>query len=82
MAWDVQAETMIGLGMLGNQFGFLITGTAGLPVVVQANTDLSQPNWTVVAIYSLTGDPIWKPGRSDIRSELVSGTRFPFVSEN
>jgi hypothetical protein len=48
-----------------NQFGFTITGTSGLVVVVEACTNLANPTWYSVGANALTGsssyfsDPQW-----------------------
>jgi hypothetical protein len=48
---------------LGNIFGFTITGTANIPIVVQACTDLASPVWAPLQTLTLTngayyfGDP-------------------------
>ena len=57
MPWDAQVGTGSELGMQGGSFAFRITGTTNLPVVVQATSDLTQPDWTEIANYSLTGEP-------------------------
>jgi len=50
---------------LTNQFGFNITGTTGLVVVVTACTNLTNPFWSPVGTNTLTGgssyfsDPQW-----------------------
>ena len=57
--------------MRTNQFGFNITGTSDLVVVVEACTDLANPVWSPLGTNTLTGDssyfsdPQWTnyPGR-------------------
>ncbi len=75
--WNPQAQTGDGsFGVQSNQFGFNITGSSNLVIVVEANTNLSNPTWTTVGTNTLntfTGtngsayfsDPQWTnyPGR-------------------
>ncbi len=46
-----------GLGVSNNQFGFDITGTPNITVVVEATTDLSVPDWTPLQTLALTNGP-------------------------
>src|SRR6202034_1112059 len=41
-------------GMQSNQFGFDITGTTNIPIVVQACTNLAQPIWVPLQSLTLT----------------------------
>ncbi len=70
--WNPQAQTSDGnFGVQANQFGFNITGSSGLVIVVQACTNLVNPIWLPVATNTLTSgtsyfsDPQWTnyPGR-------------------
>ena len=69
--WNPQAQNDASFGMQTNQFGFNITGTGGLVIVVEASTNLSNPVWTPIATNTLTSgsvyfsDPQWTnyPGR-------------------
>ena len=51
--------------MRDGKFGFKITGTADIPLVVEACDNLSQPAWVQVGTNTLTGgsslfsDPDW-----------------------
>jgi hypothetical protein len=45
--------------LLNNQFGFTITGTANIPVAVEACTNLLNGYWFPLQILTLTGDPIY-----------------------
>jgi hypothetical protein len=53
------------LGVSNNQFGFNIAGTANIPIVVEACTNLASPLWTSLAALTLTNglfyfsDPAW-----------------------
>ena len=58
-------------GVRTNRFGFTLTGTSGLVIVVEACTDLAHPIWSPLQTNTLTGgsyyfsDPAWTnyPGR-------------------
>jgi hypothetical protein len=60
--WNPQAKN---LGVRSNQFGFDITGTSNLVIVVEACTNLVNPVWVPLATNTLTGgsssfsDPQW-----------------------
>jgi hypothetical protein len=41
-------------GVQGNQFGFNITGTTNIPIVVEACTDLVNPVWVPLQTNALT----------------------------
>jgi hypothetical protein len=52
--WNPQAQTGDeNFGVLSNQFGFNITGSSNLVVVVEACTNLANPVWTPVATNTL-----------------------------
>ena len=54
--WNPQAQTGdTSFGMKHNQFGFNITGSSDLVVVVEACTNLAHPVWCPVATNTLTG---------------------------
>ena len=64
--WNPQAQTSgSSFGVRTNQFGFTITGSSGLVIVVEACTNLVDPVWTSVGTNTLTGgssyfsDPQW-----------------------
>ena len=64
--WDPLIQTGDGnLGVRNNQFGFDITGTADIPIVVEACTNLGNPIWVALQSLALTnglfyfGDPQW-----------------------
>lgn len=54
-----------GFGLRTNPFGFTITGTANIPVVVEATTNLASPVWSSLLTINLTNglihfsDPEW-----------------------
>lgn len=64
--WNPQALTSdAAFGVLTNQFGFTITGSTGLVLVVEACTNLANPAWYPVSTNTLTdgssyfGDATW-----------------------
>jgi hypothetical protein len=68
----IQAPTkVINIGVWSNQFGFTITGSNSLVIVVEACTNLAHPVWSPVGTNTLTGgssyfsDAKWtnSPGR-------------------
>lgn len=54
-----------GFGVQGNQFNFKITGTANIPIVVEATSSLANPLWTPLLSARMTNglisfaDPAW-----------------------
>jgi hypothetical protein len=65
--WTAQMQTSgASFGVWTNQFGFVITWTSNMTVVVQACANLSNPAWSPVQTNTLTGgssyfsDPQWK----------------------
>jgi len=66
MLWNPQVQTRSAtFGVRTNQFGFNITGTSGLVIVVEACTNLVNPVWQPVSTNTLAGgssyfdDPQW-----------------------
>jgi hypothetical protein len=64
--WNPQVQTKSAtFGVRTNQFGFNITGTSGLVIVVEACTNLVNPVWQPVSTNTLAGgssyfdDPQW-----------------------
>ena len=64
--WNPQIQTTAASFGLGtNGFGFTITGTANIPIVIEACTNLANPIWSPVRTSTLTGgssyfrDPQW-----------------------
>jgi hypothetical protein len=58
--WNPQAQTTDGsFGILSNQFGFNITGTSNIPIVVEASTDLASSPWTALQSCTLTNGSIY-----------------------
>ena len=64
--WNPQVQTSdASFGVRTNQFGFNITGTSNLVIVVEACTNLANPIWSPVGTNTLTGgssyfsDPQW-----------------------
>jgi hypothetical protein len=65
--WNPRAQTGDGrFGVRTNRFGFNITGTANIPIVVEACTNLVHPVWVPLQSCTLTNgsvyfsDPDWK----------------------
>ena len=56
MLWDAQIRTSGGsFGVWTNQFGFTIAGTSNLVAVVEACTNLANPDWFPVQTNTLCG---------------------------
>jgi hypothetical protein len=52
--WNPQAQTSDGsFGVLTNQFGFNITGSSNLVIVIEACTNLISPVWTPIGVNTL-----------------------------
>jgi hypothetical protein len=62
MLWNPQAQAA---GVRANRFGFNITGTTNIPIVVEASTNLASASWTALQTCTLTNglihfsDPQW-----------------------
>ncbi|HEY3916022.1 MAG TPA: leucine-rich repeat domain-containing protein [Verrucomicrobiae bacterium] len=53
--WNPTVQTGDGnFGVKGNQFGFDITGTANIPIQIEATSDLANPVWTPLQSLTLT----------------------------
>jgi hypothetical protein len=57
--WNPQAQNDASFGVQNNQFGFNITGTTNIPIVVEATTDLTQPSWTPLLTGTVTNGSIY-----------------------
>jgi hypothetical protein len=64
--WNPQVQTSdASFGVRTNRFGFTITGTSGLVIVVEACTNLANFTWSPLGTNTLTGgssyfsDPQW-----------------------
>lgn len=58
--WNPLANMSDGsFGVLNHQFGFNITGTANIPLVVEATTNLAQPVWMPLQSVTLTNGLIY-----------------------
>jgi len=53
--WNPHAQNDASFGVQNNQFGFNITGSSNLVIVVEACTNFSNPVWQSVATNTLTG---------------------------
>jgi hypothetical protein len=57
--WNPVIQTKDGhFGVQNNQFGFNITGTTNIPIVLQAATNLANPVWTPLTNTTLTNSSI------------------------
>jgi hypothetical protein len=70
--WNPQIQTADGsFGVRQNRFGFNVTGTPGIPLIIEASTGLATGSWIPLQSCTLTngllyfGDPQWTnyPGR-------------------
>lgn len=58
--WNPEISTLdSSLGIKNDQFGFNITGTSNLTIVVEACTNLANPAWTAATTNILTGAPFY-----------------------
>jgi len=58
--WNPQVQTSgASFGVRTNKFGFTITGTRGLVVVVEACTNPANPIWFPAGTNTLTGGPVY-----------------------
>jgi hypothetical protein len=82
--WNPQVQTSDGsFGVRTNQFGFNITGSSSLAIVVEACTNLASPIWSPVGTNTLAGgssyfsDPQWTnyPSRFYRLGNLTFGGR-------
>jgi hypothetical protein len=65
MLWNPQVQSDASFGVRTNRFGFNITGTSNLVIVVEACTNLVNPIWSPLGTNILTNcssyfsDPQW-----------------------
>jgi hypothetical protein len=60
LLWNPQAEANPAtFGVRTNRFGFNITGTANIPIVVEASTNLAGASWTALLSCTLTNGSIY-----------------------
>ena len=58
--WNPQVQTSgKNFGVRTNRFGFMITGTSNLVVVVEACTQLANPHWSALRNCTLTNGSIY-----------------------
>jgi hypothetical protein len=58
--WNPQVQTGDGMfGVRQDRFGFNITGTANIPVVVEACANLAAPSWVTLQSGTLTNGLIY-----------------------
>ncbi|MGA2863586.1 MAG: leucine-rich repeat domain-containing protein [Verrucomicrobiota bacterium] len=53
--WNPQVQPA-SFGVRANQFGFSITGSSNLVIVIEASTNLANPTWSPLQTNTLTGD--------------------------
>jgi len=56
--WNAQVEPG-SYGVRTNQFGFNITGSSNLVIVIEATTNLANPNWYPLQTNTLNGSPLY-----------------------
>ncbi len=55
MLWNPQIQTTApDFGLHNNRFGFTVTGTTNIPILIEAATDLSTPSWLPLQSLNLT----------------------------
>jgi hypothetical protein len=60
MLWNPQAQTNdASFGVRQNRFGFNITGTADIPLVTEATTNLAAQSWVPLQSCTLTNGSIY-----------------------
>ena len=58
--WNSQIQASgLSFGVRTNRFGFMLTGTIDIPVVVEACTDLASASWTVLQGCTITNGSIY-----------------------
>ena len=75
--WNPQAQSDASFGVRTNRFGFNITGSSNLVIVVEACTDLANPVWTPIGTNTLniSSVPMARP-----ISAIRTGRIIPSVS--
>jgi hypothetical protein len=60
MLWNPQVQTTdASFGVRTNRFGFSITGTTNIPIVVEASTNLASAGWTALQTCTLINGSIY-----------------------
>jgi hypothetical protein len=57
--WNPQAQIDGSFGVRTKQFGFNITGTANIPIVIEACADLASPVWVPLQSCTLTNGSVY-----------------------
>jgi hypothetical protein len=57
--WNPQIQTSASFRVLSNPFGFTITGTTNIPIVVEASTNLRNGAWSPLQTCTLTNGSIY-----------------------
>jgi len=86
IGWNARVQVNgAGMGVQTNAFGFNITGTTNMAIVIEACTNLANPIWSAISTNTLNGgsfyfsDPFWTNYPS--RFYLVVGLTFAGLSE-
>ena len=82
--WNPVIQTRDGsFGLSHNQFGFNITGTANIPVMVETCADLSNPVWSPLQTFTLTNGSVFfsqaaqaKPALAAVRTQTHPATNM------
>jgi hypothetical protein len=77
--WNPLIQTAAGnFGISNNQFGFNITGTAKIPIVVEACTNLANPVWSALTNVTLTNGSFYfsEPLQTNLSARFY-GLGFP-----
>lgn len=70
LLWNPQIQNDAGFGVQNNQFGFNITGTTNIPIVVEGSTNLALSSWASIQSCFVTNgsiyfsDPAWTNSES------------------
>jgi hypothetical protein len=60
MLWNPMIQTSgNNFGVQSNQFGFAITGTPGIPITIQASTNLTIGKWDPIQSCNLTNGTLF-----------------------
>jgi hypothetical protein len=57
--WNPLIQSSASFGVQSNQFGFNITGTTNIPILVEACTNLAQPVWVPLRSITLTNGSVY-----------------------
>ena len=58
--WNPQFQTTDPtFGIINNQFGFTVTGTTNIPILLEATADLANPSWATLQNCTLTNGSLY-----------------------